>query len=129
MNRQINQGFSLIELLITLAIMAIVASVATGLYGDYVLKARCTEARQAVLERSSALAKCKSVYGVYNNNCTINLGDTEGGHFGLSLVRDATTFTVTASATGGATAADNKFCSTITIDHLGVQGGTGESPW
>ena len=62
-----------------------------------------------------------------DNNCNIVLGSTEEGNFNLSMDRDATTFTLTATATGSASS--NPYCETITLNHLGVQGGTGSSPW
>lgn len=121
-------GFSLIELMIALAIMAILAVAANGYFGDNVKSARCTEGRSAVLDRSVSLEKCKAVYGAYDNaNCAVATGATPEGHFNISLNTTATTFTVTATGTGSNAA--NPYCSTITINQLGAQGGTGTSPW
>ena len=125
-------GFSLIELMIVLAIMAILAVAATSYFGGNVKKARCTEGRSALLDRSVSLEKCKAVYGTYNNaNCNVDTGNTPEGHFDITLDSTATTFKLTATALGpnDASGSPNSYCSTITIDQLGAQGGTGTSPW
>jgi type IV pilus assembly protein PilE len=124
------KGFSLLELMVAVAIVAILSTVAMSYYGDSVDSARCTDGRSAVVKGSSSLEKCKAVYGVYNDpNCATAsfLGDTTDGYFNVTMTSDATTFTLTATAKGSA--ASNDICSTITLNHLGVEGGTGSSPW
>ncbi len=124
-------GFSLLELMIALAIMAILAVAANSYFGRNVQAARCTEGRSALLDRSVSLEKCKAIYGKYNSaNCSIATGNTAGGHFNITLASTATTYTLTATATGGSgTSPANPVCTTITLNQLGVQGGTGTSPW
>jgi len=123
-------GFTLIELMVALAIMGILASVAAGYFGENVKAAKCTEGRSAVLTRATILDKCKAIYGSYTNNCNITLGTTEGGNFDVTLARDAASFTLTATATGGgASSPGNSICTTITLNNLGQKGGTGTAPW
>lgn len=132
MTKKIPQGFTLIELLISVAIIGLLAAVAISYYGDYIQKGKCTEGRTEILQRSTALGKCLAIYGAYNNaNCNINLGTTSKGNFELTLVSDATTYTLTATAadTGTTSNSSNPYCKTITINQLGVQGGTGTEPW
>jgi len=121
-----NKGFTLIELMVVLAIMGILAAVAAGYFGENVKAAKCSEGRSAVLTRATILDKCKAIYGSYTNNCNVVLGTTEGGNFGMSLVRDASSFTLTATAT---TPPGNDICTTITLNNLGQKGGTGTAPW
>lgn len=116
------------EMMIVVVIGGILASLATAYFGDNIKKSRCTEGRSAVLSRTVLLEKCKATYSVYNNAaCNIATGATPEGSFDITLARDATTYTLTATATGSN--APNSFCSTITINQLAVQGGTGSSPW
>ncbi len=129
MTKHYSTGFSLIELMIGVVIVGILASIATSYYGQSVISTKCTEGRSALLERSASLEKCKAIYGAYNNNCNIDTGATSGGNFSIGLVRDATTFTLTATGTGQMASAENTICKTITLNHLSVQGGSGTSPW
>ena len=129
---QKQNGFSLIELMIAMAILAILSMAATSYFGGNVKKARCTEGRSALLDRSVSLEKCKAIYGAYNNaNCNITTGNTPEGHFDITLDSTATTYLLTATAIGAndASGTPNSYCSTITLNQLGVQGGTGSSPW
>ena len=70
----IHNGFSLIELMIVLVIVAILASVGSTYYGNYVISANRTEARSALTITAGRLEKCKALYGSYNNaNCSVTL--------------------------------------------------------
>ena len=134
MTRIPQYGYTLIELVIVVAIIGILAAVTSSFFGDNVQQARCTDGRNAVLRGSAVLEKCRAAYGVYDNaNCDTAsfTGNTADGYFNVSTpTLTPTTFTVSAAGIGTASAANgNTFCSTITIDHLGVQGGTGSSPW
>ncbi len=118
-------GFSLLELMIALAIMAILAVAANSYFGRNVQAARCTEGRSALIDRSVALEKCKAIYGKYNNaNCTIATGNTAKGHFKISLTRSATGYVLRATANS-----TNPVCTTIILNSVGLQTGTGTSPW
>ncbi len=130
MNKYHAQGFTLLELMLVVAIVSILATLATGFYGDYVTKAKCTDGRAGLTQMASTLEKCKAVYGTYDNaNCSAANGTSPDGDFNITIARTATTFDLTATGTGGAAASNNTFCPTITLDELGVQGGTGSSPW
>ena len=127
-----NKGFTLIELMIVVAIIAALSMLASSFFSENVIKARCTEGRSALLSGSAALEKCKVVYGAYNSaNCNTAsfVGDTTDGHFNVALASTATTFTLTATGQGVAAPGGNPYCSQITLNHLGVQGGIGSSPW
>ena len=121
------------ELLIVVTIIGIMAAITSSFFGDNVTKARCTEGRNAVLRGAAVMEKCRAAYGVYDSaNCDTGTfsGNTAEGHFNVAVGNLApTTFTITATGIGAAASGNNTACPTITIDELGVQGGTGTDPW
>ncbi len=105
-------GFTLIELMIVIAIIGILASVALPAYQTYTKKAKFSEVVLAVGFIKTAIDMCYQVRGEYNLvNCDteaklgILLSDSEGGNHVNSVVLTATTAIIT--ATGGA-AVDNQ---------------------
>lgn len=124
MRKNLHKGFSLIELMVALGIIAILATVAAGFMGENVTAAKRTDGRSALLTSASTLEKCKAIYGTYNNaNCDISNGDSFDSpdqKYTVTVTSTATTFSLTATPK----ATDEK-CTSIKLDHLGQQTGTG----
>ena len=80
------KGFSLIELLIVVAIIGILATIGMGFYGDHVLSSNRTDGRAALTETAASLEKCRSLYGAYNHaNCrTATAYTTDKGLYTIS---------------------------------------------
>ena len=110
-------GFTLIEVLIVVAIVGILAAIAYPSYVDHVNKTRRTDAQLSLLAERQAMERCRSTSYTYAG-CTIDTDSVEG-HYTLALSnQSASTFTITATAkTGGAQAADED-CRSLAIDHL-----------
>jgi type IV pilus assembly protein PilE len=127
-NRYQSSGFTLIELILVVGIIAILASVARGFYGSYVIEANRTDARVALSATSTSLEKCRSIYSAYNSgNCNVAFPvDSDDGLYEVTAtVLTATTFTLTATpVTGGAQTKDAD-CTTLTVTNTGIESGTG----
>jgi type IV pilus assembly protein PilA len=67
MKRQLQSGFTLIELMIVVAIIGILASIAIPQYQDYVTRSRWSDTYFAVGSLKAAVGECAQ-----NNNVTIN---------------------------------------------------------
>jgi len=102
-----NKGFTLVELMIIVAIIGILVAVAYPSYNTYTQKVRRNDARDALL----LLAANQERFYAVNNGYTKLIADiggseTEHGYYELSVTtngandNDGTTYTVTATAIG-----------------------------
>ncbi len=124
-------GFTLIELMITVAIIAILAAVVLPAYQDSVRKARRADARAAL---TTAAQMMERHYTENNSYATATFSasasatysnKSENGHYLLSLpAGNLTVTTFTAQAVPqGAQVADP--CGTFTLTHRGTRGVSG----
>ena len=123
-----SKGFSLIELMIVVAIVGILASVALGFYGDNVIAANRSEGRAALTATAGSLEKCKSLYGAYNSpNCAVTLPDATPVYYTISQTTlTATQFTLV--ATPKAAQVSDLDCLTLSLTNIGVKTSTGADP-
>ena len=83
-----SKGVTLIELMLVVAVVGILGSLAFSYYGGFVQKSKRTEARNALHTIAGQLEKCRSLYGAYNSaSCTVNL--PQASDTGLYTIDDA----------------------------------------
>ena len=129
MKNRNNSGFTLVELLITVAVVSIVAAIAVYNYGSYIQKANRTDARSTLSRVATSLEKCRSLYSIYNHaNCNVAFPVTSGeGFYSVTSVYNAsgTTFTLTAAPVAGQPQASDAECGSFTLTNTGVKGASG----
>ncbi len=113
---QYKNGFTMIELMIVVAIIGILASIAYPQYGSFVQKSRRADGQLALLEEVQALERCKSTRYSYEN-CTRSHTSSPENYYAITLERTASTFTIT--ATGQDQQANDTACQVMTINQLG----------
>ncbi|HEY1043374.1 MAG TPA: prepilin-type N-terminal cleavage/methylation domain-containing protein [Telluria sp.] len=96
--KRLQRGFTLMEVLVALAIIGILSAVAVPMYSDYIVRARLTEAFSGL---AGVPAQAEQYWG---NNRTFTAfnrlpGNTDNFAYTLSNDTD-TTFTVTATGMG-----------------------------
>ncbi len=125
-------GFTLLELMITVAIISILAAIAYPSYLDQVRKTRRSDAVAALLKTAQVLERCYTEYNAYNNTSCPAVDDaddsklasaytsTDEGYYTLSAtVLDASAFTLRAVPNGDQA---NDKCHTLTYNHIGSKG-------
>ena len=119
-------GFTLIELIITVAIIGILAAVAWPAYERQSMKNRRSVGINALMNASNELQRCYSDVGGYidknNNNCTFTTTfDQQHDYYTISApTLTVDTFTLRATRRG-AQLSDGE-CGDLTLNHLGQKG-------
>ena len=128
MNKRMN-GVTLLELMIVVVVVGILAAIAYPNYREYVVKARWTDAKTALIETASNLERCFTRFNVYNDatcpdvTIPINFTTPDGSYTVTAPTFTATNFTLQAAPAGGQ--AGDTDCGTFTLTSAGVQGISG----
>lgn len=124
------RGFTLIELVVTIAIVAILATIAIPTYTAHVAKGRRMDGKSALLNMGNAMERYYSQNNTYVGATVANLGltnPTPSGFYTLSIpTATATTYSLQA-APNAPQATDDASCGTLTLNQLGQKGITGSS--
>ena len=137
--RAAQRGFTLIELMITVVIVAIIAAVALPAYQDSVRKGRRSEAFNAISQVQQAQERWRSNNAQFTTTLAdLNAsGTTPGGHYTIALSAPAapatlaTGYIVTATA-AGSQAADTRcalMAARVVGGNLGYGSGSNTIDW
>lgn len=125
--QQRNTGFTLIELMITVAVVAILAAIAYPSYGAYLRTSRRAQAMQTLMNIASRqqqyLLDTRTYAGTLDTlQVTVEPSITSSYSFTMAVGADTVpSFTVTAAPLG-AQAADS--CGSVSLAHTGVKAPT-----
>lgn len=124
------QGFSLIELLIVVVVVAILVSIAYPSYQEYITRARRSEGQSALMDLASRMERYYSEHHTYqtatigsgNASDVLSSATTAEGWYTLSIpTATASTYTLQATPRNTQGTSDTR-CQSLTLTHLGVKG-------
>ena len=137
-----DRGFTLVELIVAMVILATLAAIAIPSYNQYVLKSHRTEAKSALLDAASLEERYFSTGNLYTNDPTklgygvaatpVTVGT---GYYVLSTIAvlppvaptalipggTPATFTITAIPAPGSMQVNDTACAVFTINSAGQQ--------
>ena len=130
---RIQNGFTLIELMIVVVVVAVLSSLAYPSYQEFVAKAKRTEGKAALLDAAQALERHFTNYNTYPSSLSTAGVRTYSGD---SAAKAAYTIAIAAGASGSlassftltATPANGHVdakCGNLSLNQLGVKGETG----
>lgn len=127
-------GFSLIEVMIVVAIIGILSAVAFPSYTEYIRRGNRAEATAALLESQQFMERFYAANNCYTTSTNANpslparLQSIPAGgspRYTLSVEATVNSYTVTATPAGGMT---SDKCGSLTITNTGVKGRSTTTP-
>lgn len=114
----VRTGFTLIETMIVVAIIAIIAAIAIPSYQNHIIKSRRTEVLTQLLQGQLAQERLWLMNKTYSTNLA-NIGLINSTYYTFTTPISATvnTYTLKATAIGSQTKDTN--CTTLTLDDKG----------
>ena len=125
------RGFTLLELMIVVVIIAILAAIAIPTYGRYAIRAHRVDGQELLLRVANAQERFYSTRNQYGSLADVGYTDTtsDKGYYtvGVAVEDDpagnsSQAFTATATPVGGQAKDD---CKNLTITNTGVKDATG----
>ncbi len=119
-NQYTVKGFTLLELMIVVAIIGIIAAIAYPSYMNSVRKSNRADAKAALNDAAQQMQRCYTLNSSYSG-CDSNIATTSPEEFyTIGVNATDTTYTLTATA-AKKPQTDDTNCATFTLNHLGAK--------
>ena len=118
----IKNGFTLIEMIVTLAIIALLIVVALPSYQHYALQTRRSDAYTALTLAAATQERTFAIHHQYSADINqLSSSKSSNGFYDIDVELLTEGYLLTATATPDGPQAKDLNCLTITLDFLGVQ--------
>jgi type IV pilus assembly protein PilE len=122
-----SRGYTLVELMIAVGVVALLGAIAYPSYASYVGKSRRSDATVALLGAAQAMERFYSEHATYTGatlgSTGLYPGSSSHGYYSLAITaQSASGFAISATPTG---AQENDACGTYTYNETGTKGVTG----
>ncbi|MFZ7309148.1 type IV pilin protein [Comamonas jiangduensis] len=131
--RRYQQGFTLIELMIVVAVVGILSAIAYPSYTEYVQRGHRADARAGLLQAQLWLERAATATGVYPSTLpnALTWADDTSKRYTISLNKDGdkdteTAFILNATPKSPGPQASDK-CGTYTLSNTGLRGANGKT--
>ena len=122
------RGFTLIELMIVLAVLSIIVAVGYPSYLEQVKKSRRAEGMGQLLELADRMERAYSDQGTYPTNVSeVYVATTDGGLYTLSIVTANNISFIVSAAPASEKGQNTDKCQTFTLTSLGEKSVTNSS--
>ncbi|MDO8457203.1 MAG: type IV pilin protein [Burkholderiaceae bacterium] len=132
--RQYERGFTLVELMITTAIIGILAAIAYPSYTQYVIRANRADAAALLVETAQYMERYYTTNNTYAGATLVSAVSPRAATGGsikynitFSVVPTATVYTLSAARANGQLS--DTTCGTLTLSQTGVQTPTTAGCW
>ncbi|MGV8805278.1 MAG: type IV pilin protein [Polaromonas sp.] len=122
------RGFTLIELMIVVAVVAILSAIALPSYNEYIRRSHRAEARAALLQAAQWMERAATANGTYPLTAAFppSLTTIQSLRYNITLLSaSGLTYTLTATP-AGAQVGDK--CGSYTLDQAGTRGAASKTP-
>ena len=113
--------------MIVVAIIGILAQIATPSYSKFIIEQRRADARHLLMANAQLLQRCLTLVGAYDGGCNTITNSNEG-HYTLTSKLASQTWSLTAEPVAGGKQLGDTDCATFTLDHTGLKSATGNEP-
>jgi type IV pilus assembly protein PilE len=124
-------GVTLMELMIVIAIIGILTSIAIPAYRNYVMRANRSDAKAALLAAAGALERCFTRFNSYAaaDGCPVvfPVMSTENHYQITAPTQTQVLYSLTATPQAGQ--ARDTACANFTINQANTRGVSGTTPW
>ena len=125
------QGFTLIEVMVVVAIVATITAIALPNYTEYIRRGHRAEARANLLQLAQWMERAATANGTYPTTAknaaaitsALNSANTKTDRYTISMASTASTFTLTATPKN---AQYGDKCGNYTFNQAGVRGANGK---